>query len=326
MESAETAKTKPELAGPVLARMADQHPDDDLEPLTVAAINRDPWNAIFLDLPENGTAKLYRIVADTAQWLRETPEAELSPMPFPAPADDLEWSALGDEINIRWKDAIGKVIEADRHAELEAVSDITKSPPRTRLAETRDEMEERHRDEWELVHGAYGVEALPSQLERRHAEERARFEAWQQPAFSYDTIKSDPWTAVYLAIPENASPVLLNVAYNAAARCIEALDHGGLDLSYTDAITHAPLQGYYTENRVRAETRRDELQAMLYPIGAPAADLERRERIGALEDMAVTAAREMLQPTPLPHRPERDWARYRPKEPSMPDKYYVRTE
>jgi hypothetical protein len=69
-------------------------------------------------------------------------------------------------------------------------------------AETLEQMEERHRAEWELVHGAYGVEELPSQLQQRHAEERTAW-AWRQPAFSKETINADPWTAVYLPIPEN---------------------------------------------------------------------------------------------------------------------------
>jgi hypothetical protein len=46
-----------------------------------------------------------------------------------------------------------------------------------RLWLASERMEERHRDEWELVHGAHGVEELPSQLEQRHAEERARLDA-----------------------------------------------------------------------------------------------------------------------------------------------------
>jgi hypothetical protein len=75
----------------------------------------------------------------------------------------------------------------------------------TTRAESFEEVEERHRDEWELVHGGYGVEKLPSPLEQRHAEERAAW-AWQQPAFNRETMAVDPWTAVYLPIPDQNQP------------------------------------------------------------------------------------------------------------------------
>jgi hypothetical protein len=39
-------------------------------------------------------------------------------------------------------------------------------------------------------------------------------EAWNQPAFSFDTIAADPWTAVYLPIPENAPRALLEHAHS----------------------------------------------------------------------------------------------------------------
>jgi len=41
----------------------------------------------------------------------------------------------------------------------------------------------------------------------------ARMEAaWQQPAFSEETIEADSWTAVFLPIPEKANLELLLVA------------------------------------------------------------------------------------------------------------------
>jgi Ti-type conjugative transfer relaxase TraA len=136
---------------------------------------------------------------------------------------------------------------------------------------------------------------------RPEAEEHARL-AWQQPAFSYETIKRDPWTAVDLAAPENASPTLLSAAYDAAARCIEAVD--GAAPRYADSITHGPLapegSGDPAQNRAQAETRRDQLHAMIYPIGAPAAEQGKRDRIAALEDMARAAARETLRAAPVP--------------------------
>jgi hypothetical protein len=148
-------------------------------------------------------------------------------------------------------------------------------------------------------------------------------EAWQQPAFSYATIKHDAWTAVYLAAPENASQPLLAAAYDAAGRCLEFLDKGGRD--YADAVTHGPLipQGNEAEVRARAEARRDQLHAMMYLIGAPAAEAPRRERIAALEGEARAAAAEIVQAAPEPaSEPARnDLVRsFRPAEP-QPGRY-----
>jgi hypothetical protein len=134
----------------------------------------------------------------------------------------------------------------------------------------------------------------PELDEQRKAEAAAKVrEAWQQPAFSLDSIRADPWTAVYLATPENASPILLNEAYNAAGRCIEAVDYRGRE--YADAAPHGPLfpQGDEADNRAKAEVRRDELQAQLFPIGAPAAEQPQRERTAFLEATAHDAAREI---------------------------------
>jgi hypothetical protein len=96
----------------------------------------------------------------------------------------------------------------------------------------------------------------------------------------------------------------LNEAYNATARCIEFLDHRGSD--YADAVTQGPQtpQGSEADNRIMAEVRRDVLHAMLFPIGAPAAEAATRERVAGLEAAAVAAGNEILQPAPEPQRPE----------------------
>jgi hypothetical protein len=171
---------------------------------------------------------------------------------------------------------------------------------------------------------ARGGARLELAAEARQTPEAAAIlrQAWQQPAFSYETIKADPWTAVYLAVPENASSALLNVAYNAAGRCIEAL--GSRTVPYADAVMDGPLipQDTEADNLAIAEMRRDELHPMLFPIGAPAAERERREHIAALEGMAVRAAQEMLEGTPKPHRPGSELSPYGPRELSMPDNYY----
>jgi hypothetical protein len=50
-----------------------------------------------------------------------------------------------------------------------------------------------------------------------------RDEAWQRPAFSLETIRADPATAVYLPIPDNADEFLLHEASHAAFRRYEDL-------------------------------------------------------------------------------------------------------
>jgi hypothetical protein len=44
-------------------------------------------------------------------------------------------------------------------------------------------------------------------------------EAWQEKTFSRQSIEADPWTAVYLGIPENADRWVLMRAMDAAAQC-----------------------------------------------------------------------------------------------------------
>ena len=44
-----------------------------------------------------------------------------------------------------------------------------------------------------------------------------------EPAFDAESIKGDPWTAVYLGIPENAGKELLQAAHDAAACCADAV-------------------------------------------------------------------------------------------------------
>jgi hypothetical protein len=82
------------------------------QPVTIEAIERDPWNAIILELPENGTPQLYEAASIAAEVLLSTPDGELPRMPFPAPTNDLEWSWLYDEIKTRWREAADKAYAA----------------------------------------------------------------------------------------------------------------------------------------------------------------------------------------------------------------------
>jgi len=51
-------------------------------------------------------------------------------------------------------------------------------------------------------------------------------DAWRQTEFSKQTIEADPWTAVYLAIPEKAEPWLLLQAQGVAHQCEQMISRG----------------------------------------------------------------------------------------------------
>src|SRR6202023_3070473 len=50
--------------------------------------------------------------------------------------------------------------------------------------------------------------------------------AWQETEFSRATIEADPWTAVYLAIPQDADHWLLIKAIDAANQCQDMIVRG----------------------------------------------------------------------------------------------------
>ena len=84
------------------------------EPMTVEAIEADPWNAITRDLPADGPRELYEAVFDAAAKLRDAPLEVLENAPWPyGPASDGEWADLGDAIKSRMKDAGEKLHEID---------------------------------------------------------------------------------------------------------------------------------------------------------------------------------------------------------------------
>jgi Ti-type conjugative transfer relaxase TraA len=51
-------------------------------------------------------------------------------------------------------------------------------------------------------------------------------DAWRQKEFSKQTIEADPWTAVYLAVPENADPWLLLHAQGVVHDCEKMIERG----------------------------------------------------------------------------------------------------
>jgi hypothetical protein len=82
--------------------------------------------------------------------------------------------------------------------------------------------------------------------------------AWQAPEFSRTTIAADPWTAVYLPVPERPNPWLLLKAHDAARECEAMIDRdprSGPELPLRD---NGP-----DENRLRAAERAGDLSERL---------------------------------------------------------------
>jgi hypothetical protein len=98
-------------------------------------------------------------------------------------------------------------------------------------------------------------------------EERKRRSAASAPAFTYDTIAADVWTAVYYGIPLGAGPDLLRHAYDAAMQCAGAVaGPPGLSMHAFE-----PMQGELGADKSREENfehavrRLDELNSRLRP-------------------------------------------------------------
>lgn len=85
--------------------------------------------------------------------------------------------------------------------------------------------------------------------------ELSRAEAWQQPELSDETMRADPWTAVYLPIPKEADELLLHNASHYAMRCFDEPQHPD-DLSG---------EGWRQRRRDAGE-RVQELSRKIYPI------------------------------------------------------------
>ena len=134
--------------------------------VTAEAIERDPWNAVRLELPREMSAEMAGLVVETAQHLRD--------------------------------EAVVQFDAADTGAEKEL------------WLERREDAEERR------------LNAL-----NRYHEAIARV-AWEAPAFSRETIDADPWTAVYLPMPEDAARELLQYARSWVNDLTHYAGNGGL--------------------------------------------------------------------------------------------------
>jgi hypothetical protein len=130
-------------------------------------IQADAWTAVHLPIPEQAEPELLAYARNWAGDLGRYAEMGNS-------AREFGTSALGEPL----VNAENFTREQNIEAAAERVGALD-----ARLEQAREQIAERHHDEWELVHGAYGVEELPSQLEHRQAAESARLDeiiAWSR--------------------------------------------------------------------------------------------------------------------------------------------------
>ncbi len=96
-------------------------------------------------------------------------------------------------------------------------------------------------------------------------------EAWRQPAFSAATIEADPWTAVYLAIPQTPDATLLMKGVEAAAQCQDLARHPG-------AGPRLPQGELGPDHATRAGERIHELSQTVQTLFAVREPFEGREQ------------------------------------------------
>jgi hypothetical protein len=84
------------------------------EPMTVEAIEADPWSAMVRDLPADGSRQVYEAVVDALGELRAEPRGvwEGGLWPF-APSSEKEWADLNAAVESRIEDANQKISEID---------------------------------------------------------------------------------------------------------------------------------------------------------------------------------------------------------------------
>jgi hypothetical protein len=159
-----------------------------------------------------------------------------------------------------------------------------------------------------------GLEIDKAAFDVTHPDAALR-EAWRQPAFSAASIEADPWTAVYLAIPQTPDAALLRKGLEAVVECREMIvtrpgtgpqmpqgDHGPADnaIAASDRF-HELAQCIETMLRVREPF--EERQAPFSPSSANAGRYDelrpapeaRPEPTAAAVEKAATEAVEAYQ-------------------------------
>ena len=245
---AETALVEPEVEE---ERTAEIEP----EPMSLEMIERDPWNAVKLDLPEDASRDLLTEVYFTAQHLDRDAFERYEAAETATEAK--QWADASREAEQRAEIANTRLAALDEQAEtVQPLKPAAEKEPMT--------VEAIERDPWAAIDRAIppdadrellsliaktaynlrgverpGDENLPEeslfdQAGERHKEAvdalcmldmRAAAAA---PEFSRETIEADWWTAVYLPVPQNADPALLAHAREVAGWAREGIELTGL--------------------------------------------------------------------------------------------------
>ena len=196
------------------------------EPVTREAIARDRWNAVALDLPADASRELLSLIATTAHEVRDS-LAERAQQSLRT-EEAVEWWSLAVEARDRQKDAEARLSELVH----------------------RDTGPDRSEDT---------VAIEPRRPGDVFAAELAA--AWRAPAFSLQTIEIDPWTAVYLPIPEGADKVFLEEARFIAGSVCPLLDLGPSNKPREESPFTAD------DDRQQAAARAVELDTRISAIG-----------------------------------------------------------
>ena len=273
--------------------------------VTADAIQRDPWNAVALDLPAAADARLLFLVAKTARDLQfslsdSAGEAFAVPDLDPAEIKQAEmWDSLADQARQRQKDAetlirglssdtpmskeaidydpwaaVYQPIPADADAALlqkaygaviQCVGAVAGEPGPTRHAYEPDFLGADQSREQNFDRAVQRINELDGRLRAAELQQKPAPET----EFSHETIKDDPWTAVYLEIPANADQALLKEAHATVVRCSQAVSRppNPFDI-YAPDDDHTREQNF--ENAVR---RLDELGSRLRAAQEPAEPL-----------------------------------------------------
>jgi hypothetical protein len=196
----------------------------DAEPMTIEGIARDPWSAVTNAIPEAPSDELIKAARDATALCAEKAFRKLQAAPFG------EMRGMDQDYNA----AVVRRFELDEiyYAILE-----DRATNETRTAEPP---------------------SLTPEVAGKVRNALEIWEAWQQREFSTATIAADPWTAVYLPIPQNADASLLAAAQVAAVTCVGMVELG--EQWYRPRV----LQGEGpAEQQAKASSRFDELDARL---------------------------------------------------------------
>jgi hypothetical protein len=198
-------------------------------PMTIEAIERDPWNAIRLDIPEAASAELLEHARNAAA--RQLDELR----------NYIEYDreSFDDPAFEQIKAAARRIGDLDARLEM--------APEARVMSETRNAE----------------PPSLTPEVAGKVRDTLEVWEAWQQREFSAATIAADPWTAVYLPIPQNADASLLAAAQVAAVTCV-----GMVELGEQWYRPRVPQGDGPAENQAKAESRLDELDARLAVLTA----------------------------------------------------------